>query len=81
MSFVRQSKVSVLIHPSIQVNATELNHFFRCEHSQIYDIAIIMSSAIPDFDGLPPVEGMPQGCAWGVFDRDGKRKDPKLSHS
>jgi len=22
---------------------------------------------------LPPVEGMPKGCAWGVFDKDGKK--------
>lgn len=29
--------------------------------------------AIPDFDDLPKVEGMPQGCAWGVFDTDGKK--------
>ena len=28
---------------------------------------------IPDFDNLPKVEGMPQGCAWGVFDKDGKK--------
>ena len=28
---------------------------------------------LPDFDSLPPVEGMPRGCAWGVFDRDGKK--------
>lgn len=28
---------------------------------------------IPKFDDLPPVEGMPQGCAWGVFDKDGKK--------
>jgi hypothetical protein len=28
---------------------------------------------IPDFDDLPKVEGMPQGCAWGVFDKDGKK--------
>ncbi|CAG7950841.1 unnamed protein product [Penicillium nalgiovense] len=28
---------------------------------------------IPTFDELPPVEGMPQGCAWGVFDKDGKK--------
>ncbi|KAJ5613341.1 hypothetical protein N7510_006535 [Penicillium lagena] len=28
---------------------------------------------IPSFDDLPPVEGMPQGCAWGVFDVDGKK--------
>lgn len=30
-------------------------------------------SAIPDFDDLPKVEGMPQGCAWGVFDKDGQK--------
>ncbi|PHH85117.1 hypothetical protein CDD83_872 [Cordyceps sp. RAO-2017] len=29
--------------------------------------------SVPDFDDLPPVEGMPQGCTWGVFDRDGKK--------
>ena len=28
---------------------------------------------IPDFDSLPKVDGMPQGCAWGLFDRDGKK--------
>ena len=28
---------------------------------------------IPDFDDLPKVEGMPQGCAWGIFDEDGKK--------
>jgi hypothetical protein len=27
----------------------------------------------PDFDDLPKVEGLPQGCAWGVFDKDGKK--------
>lgn len=32
-----------------------------------------MSSSIPDFDSLPAVEGMPQGCAWGVFDKDGNK--------
>lgn len=31
------------------------------------------SLKIPDFDDLPKVEGMPQGCAWGVFDKDGKK--------
>ena len=29
--------------------------------------------SIPTFDQLPPVEGMPQGCAWGVFDKDGEK--------
>ncbi|KAF5244322.1 hypothetical protein FANTH_7766 [Fusarium anthophilum] len=28
---------------------------------------------LPDFDELPAVEGMPQGCAWGVFDAVGKK--------
>lgn len=31
------------------------------------------SGLIPDFDDLPKVENMPQGCAWGVFDKDGKK--------
>lgn len=30
-------------------------------------------SAVPDFDELPKVEGQPQGCAWGLFDKDGKK--------
>ncbi|KAM5385420.1 hypothetical protein ACJZ2D_001061 [Fusarium nematophilum] len=30
-------------------------------------------SSVPDFDDLPKVKGMPQGCAWGIFDRDGKK--------
>lgn len=30
-------------------------------------------SNLPDFDSLPPVEGMPQGCAWGIFDKNGKK--------
>ncbi|RMZ78211.1 hypothetical protein DV738_g4002, partial [Chaetothyriales sp. CBS 135597] len=28
---------------------------------------------LPDFDSLPPVEGLPQGTAWGIFDKDGKK--------
>jgi hypothetical protein len=32
-----------------------------------------MASKIPDFDSLPAVEGMPQGCAWGIFDKDGRK--------
>lgn len=31
------------------------------------------SLGLPAFDGLPEVSGMPQGCAWGVFDKDGKK--------
>jgi hypothetical protein len=29
-------------------------------------------NSVPDYDDLPKVEGMPKGCAWGVFDQDGK---------
>jgi len=28
---------------------------------------------LPDFDALPKVKDMPQGTAWGVFDKDGKK--------
>ncbi|KAF3055799.1 hypothetical protein GL218_06886 [Daldinia childiae] len=28
---------------------------------------------VPDFDDLPKVPDMPQGCAWGIFDKDGKK--------
>jgi hypothetical protein len=32
-----------------------------------------MASTIPDFDNLPAVDHMPQGCAWGVFDKNGQK--------
>jgi hypothetical protein len=32
-----------------------------------------MSFQLRKFDELPPVEGMPQGCAWGIFDKDGRK--------
>ncbi|PPJ55527.1 hypothetical protein CBER1_05389 [Cercospora berteroae] len=38
--------------------------------------ALGMGKTVPDFDDLPKVEGMPQGCAWGVWDKfrkDGKK--------
>ncbi|KAI1142851.1 hypothetical protein F5Y05DRAFT_133881 [Hypoxylon sp. FL0543] len=28
---------------------------------------------VPDFDSLPKVPNMPQGCAWGLFDKGGKK--------
>ena len=31
------------------------------------------ASDLPDFKDMPPVKGMPQGCAWGLFDKNGKR--------
>lgn len=30
-------------------------------------------SKIPDFKDLPAVKDMPKGCAWGVWDKDGKK--------
>jgi len=32
----------------------------------------------PDFDALPTVQGQPQGCAWGVFDKIGSDKKDVL---
>jgi hypothetical protein len=31
------------------------------------------ATQVPDFDSLPKVKDMPQGCAWGIFDKDGKK--------
>jgi hypothetical protein len=28
---------------------------------------------LPSFDDLPPIKDMPQGCAWGIFDKDSKK--------
>lgn len=28
---------------------------------------------LPDFKSMPPVEGMPHGTAWGIWDKDGER--------
>ncbi|KAF9891865.1 hypothetical protein FE257_003350 [Aspergillus nanangensis] len=28
---------------------------------------------LPQFDDLPPVDGMPQGCSWGIFDQNGEK--------
>jgi kynurenine formamidase len=30
-------------------------------------------SNLPDYDSLPKVKDMPKGCAWGLFDKDGKK--------
>ncbi|PHH66196.1 hypothetical protein CDD81_259 [Ophiocordyceps australis] len=30
-------------------------------------------SSVPNFDNLPHVQGMPPGCAWGIFDHGGKK--------
>lgn len=28
---------------------------------------------LPTWKDLPPVDGLPHGCAWGIFDKDGVR--------
>lgn len=33
------------------------------------------SGNIPDYKDLPPVPGMPPGCAWGVWDKDGVKDE------
>ncbi|KAF2468745.1 uncharacterized protein BDR25DRAFT_335171 [Lindgomyces ingoldianus] len=33
------------------------------------------SHQLPAFDDLPKVLGQPQGCIWGVFDKDGKKDE------
>lgn len=31
--------------------------------------------SFPPFDKLPLVPGQPQGCAWGIFDKDGEKDE------
>lgn len=30
---------------------------------------------LPDWNDIPAVEGMPHGCAWGLWDKPGEGKD------
>lgn len=30
---------------------------------------------LPSWKDLPPVDGMPHGCAWGLFDKEGIRDE------
>lgn len=34
-----------------------------------------MAHHFPAFDEAPKVEGEPQGCLWGHFDKDGKKDE------
>lgn len=34
---------------------------------------MVNAKDLPDFKNMPPVNGMPIGCAWGLFDKDGER--------
>jgi hypothetical protein len=46
----------------------------QLQHRQNRDASDMSDySNLPDFDALPPVKGMPQGCAWGLFDKNGKK--------
>lgn len=33
----------------------------------------MLSEALPDYENIPPVDGMPHGCVWGMFDKDGAK--------
>lgn len=35
----------------------------------------------PAFDELPKVDGEPQGCIWGFFDKDGKKDEIGSAYS
>lgn len=32
---------------------------------------VLEAEDLPQWEDLPPVSGMPHGCAWGLFDKDG----------
>lgn len=37
------------------------------------EILYTMTISVLQFDDIPPVEGMPHGCAWGIFEKDGEK--------
>jgi hypothetical protein len=43
-------------------------------HSFGIRFALAMKS-LPDWNDIPAVEGMPHGCAWGLWDKPGEGKD------
>jgi hypothetical protein len=47
---------------------------YRRLQQLIFDRRKEMKS-LPDYKDLPPVEGMPHGCAWGLWDKPGQPKD------
>lgn len=56
----------------MRFNYSQDNHKATFDSIASFTMTFDMNS-VPDFDALPKVEGMPQGCAWGIFDRDGKK--------
>ena len=32
---------------------------------------VLEAEDVPNYKDLPPVKGMPHGCVWGLFDKDG----------
>lgn len=32
---------------------------------------VLEAEDLPRYQDIPPVSGMPHGCAWGLFDKDG----------
>ena len=46
----------------------------QAEHSNQF-IEIHKMTSLPKYKDLPPVEGMPHGCAWGIWDKPGQPKD------
>ncbi|KAI0748848.1 hypothetical protein C8Q74DRAFT_1311022 [Fomes fomentarius] len=52
---------------------SSLHHFDELVDYQSHLRPPGTSMDVPSFDHLPKVPGMPQGCAWGVFDKDGRK--------
>jgi hypothetical protein len=36
-------------------------------------MAIREAEDLPSYEDIPPVKGMPHGCAWGLWDRNGEK--------
>jgi hypothetical protein len=61
-------------NPHHQPDSTEapVSHI---QTDQVSSIANLEMTSLPKWKDMPPVKGMPHGCAWGLWDKPGEPKD------
>lgn len=67
-------QVHLIIVVFLGERVSEIATVVRSELSHLLQNLINMhASNLPSFKDLPAVEGLPHGCAWGLWDKDGVR--------
>lgn len=50
-------------------------HYLPCEVDKAAPSVKMVKYNFPSFEELPKVEGAPQGCIWGFYDKAGQRDE------